>query len=264
MSLDLLACMEENLAGHVSYLQRRLPGMFVDDRDDLLIVDSGLPTDTFNKILRTRLSMNSADRRIEQALEHFRAAQRPFAWWLGPLSAPPGIASTLEQHGLRPAESELGMAVRLDHVPASHELPHGLEIRSVSTREQLDEFCSIQAANWDPPDPAVHGFFTQAADILLDPDCAMRLYVGYLNGEAAAASELFLGGGAAGIHMVSTRREFQRRGIGLAMTWHAATEGARAGMEYAVLQASDQGAPVYTRLGFEAICEFTEYQTVVE
>jgi hypothetical protein len=30
-------------------------------------------------------------------------------------------------------------------------------------------------------------------------------------------------------------------------------------MKLAVLQASDEGAPVYARLGFEAVCEFTEY-----
>jgi len=262
MSRQLLASMEENLAGHVAYVQRRLAGMFVDDREDLLIVDSGLPTDTFNKILRARLDAGNADTRIEEALDHFRAVQRPFAWWIGPLAQPADIEDRLQRHGLRPAETELGMSARLDQLPAALELPPGLEIRAVTTQEQLEHFCAIQAANWDPPDRIVYDFFAQAVVILLTPDCPMRLYVGYLEGEPAAGAELFLGGGAAGIHMVSTRREFQRRGIGFAMTWHAAREGARVGMRTAVLQASDQGAPVYARLGFETVCRFIEYQQV--
>ncbi len=260
MTQQTLEAMDANLAAHVSYVQRRLPGMFVDDRADLLIVDSGLATDTFNKILRTRLEPGTADQRIEEALAHFRGAQRPFSWWLGPLATPEDIGARLKQRGLRPAETELGMAAQLDHLPRALELPQGLEIHPVSTREQLENFCEIQAANWDPPDRLVHAFFARAADILLEPECPMRLYVGYHDGTPAAASELFLGAGAAGIHMVSTRREFQRRGIGFAMTWHAAAEGARLGMKTAVLQASDQGAPVYARLGFEAMCHYTEYQ----
>ncbi len=90
----------------------------------------------------------------------------------------------------------------------------------------------------------------------------MRLYVGYLDGTPAAAAELFLsrGGTVGGLHMISTRACFQRRGIGLAMTWHAAQEARSAGARHIVLQASAQGEPVYRRLGFASLGMLTEYQ----
>jgi len=50
----LLIAAEENLHGHISFLPRSIPGTTVIDRDDLLLIDSGQPSDTFNKIGRAR------------------------------------------------------------------------------------------------------------------------------------------------------------------------------------------------------------------
>jgi ribosomal protein S18 acetylase RimI-like enzyme len=255
----VIAAMEENLAAHVAYVQARMAGMHVVDSPELLLVDSGLASDTFNKILRARLPRRDAPARVRAAVGHFRSRQLPFTWWAGPLSAPEELPALLAEAGLRAAETELGMAVGAAGLPKRIEPPGGLEIRRVEDLEALGHFADINAANWDPPDPAVGEFFRRAAPLVFEAASPMRLYVGYWEGEPAAAAELFLGGGAAGIHMVSTKREFRRRGIGFAMTWRCAKEGVEAGMEAVVLQASADGAPVYARLGFEALCEFTEY-----
>ena len=87
----------------------------------------------------------------------------------------------------------------------------------------------------------------------------MRLYVAYVGGEPAAVSELFLGGGVAGVHMVATAEAFRRRGLGMALTWTALEEGRRRGMKTGALQASAQGQPLYERLGFEPCGRFVEY-----
>lgn len=252
--------MEENLHLHAAWVQQQAPGMCAVDLGGVLVVDSGLDTDTFNKICRARLREDNADRAIEAALDHFRAARRRYAWWLGPLSRPRDLAARLEARGHHRAESELGMAAECSRLPARDETPPGLEIRRVRTLEELRDFAAVNASNCDPPGADVTRFFELAAPLLPHDDCPMRLFTGYFEGAAAATSECFLGGGVAGVHMVSTRREFQRRGIGMAMTWRACGEGRAAGLAAVTLQASDQGRPVYERLGFEALCEFTEYR----
>ena len=40
-----------NLFGHVSFLQARTPGMLIRDMGGAVLVDSGLGSDTFNKVL---------------------------------------------------------------------------------------------------------------------------------------------------------------------------------------------------------------------
>ena len=191
----------------------------------MLLVDSRLPTDTFNKIARARLTEADADRRIAEAVQYFRAAGRPFAWWVGPCSRPLDIERRLEAHGLRAFESELGMAVDLAQLPERMEMPAELEIRPVLDAVELADFAAVSAANWEPPDTAVLTFYESAAPVLLQKDCPMRLFVGYAEDKAVASGELFLSPGVAGIYAVSTRKEFQRRGIGLAMTWTLAAEG---------------------------------------
>ena len=256
----LLAAMEENLHGHVAFVQRRRPEMTVDDREDLLLIDSGLPTDTFNKIARARLTEADANRRIAEAVGHFRTAQRPFSWWVGPGSRPLDLERRLQEHGLRAAESELGMAMELAQLPAQVDAPAGLTVRRVRTATELADFAAVNAANWDPPDLVVLTFYQSAPPVLLDEDCPMRLFVGYVDGYAVAASELFVGGGVAGLYSVSTRTAFRRRGIGSVLTWAAADEARRLGITTATLQASEDGQGVYARLGFRACCHFAEYQ----
>lgn len=255
-----LILMEDNLHAHVAYLQRQLPGMLVDDAEDLLIVDSGLPCETFNKICRARLGERDADERIAEAVDYFRSRQRPFSWWVGPCSRPPDLGARLERAGLRAAERELGMLAKPAHLPRERPAAEGLEIRRVATTAELQDFIRVTAANWEPPDEQVRVFFEAAAGVVLDPACPMRLFVGYADGVAAAASELFLSPQVAGIHMVSTGREFRRRGFGLAMTWTAAWEGCQEGAELVALQASEMGKGVYERLGFEGCGELVEYQ----
>lgn len=51
----LLTAMEENLHGHIAFLQQQRPEMRVEDHKDLLLVDSGLPTETFDKTARAHL-----------------------------------------------------------------------------------------------------------------------------------------------------------------------------------------------------------------
>ena len=97
--------MEDNLHAHFAYLQARLPGMAVLDAPDLLLVDSGLPSDTFNQVARARLDPESAGRRIGEAVARFREAGRPFSWWVGPGSRPLDLPVRLAAHGLRLAET---------------------------------------------------------------------------------------------------------------------------------------------------------------
>lgn len=256
----LLAAMEDNLHGHIAFVQRQQPGMTVDDCSDLLLVDSGLPTDTYNKIARARLREDDADRRIGEAVGHFRRAGRPFAWVVGPGARPLDLEQRLPQHGLRAAECDVGMAMELADLPLQVDIPAGLEIRRVGTVSELADFGDVSAANWDPPDRAVSAFYQGASQILLRQDCPMRLFVGYLQGLAVAASELFLGGGVAGLYGVATRTQFRRRGIGSALTWAAADEARRLGIPTATLQASEDGQGVYARLGFQNCCHFAEFQ----
>lgn len=82
--------MEDNLAGHFTFLPGLTEGMLVEEGLDLVLVDSGLPADTFNAVCRAKLGRACAARRIEGAILHFRRKNLPFSWWVDrSLNQPP-------------------------------------------------------------------------------------------------------------------------------------------------------------------------------
>lgn len=151
-------------------------------RDGLVVVDSGLVSDTFNKVLGARLADDGADARIDEALGYVRGTGRPFTWWVGPCSRPVDLEERLRRRGLRAQEYELGMSLELDRAPADVALSAEATIQSVATAEQLGDFAGVLARLADPPDEDVVRFFVGASHLLLEPDSPMRFFVAYVAG----------------------------------------------------------------------------------
>jgi ribosomal protein S18 acetylase RimI-like enzyme len=255
----LLEAMEENLHQHIGFVQRSIPGMTVLGDEGLLLVDSGLASDTFNKVARARLKESEADRRIAEAVAHFARVRRPFAWWVGPGSRPLDIEKRLVDHGLKNTEAASGMAMEIRNLPAKPGGPRQLSVRRVTCLREITDFAKVFGANWEPPDPAVLAFYTSAIPLLFREQCPMKLFVGYLDGEPVAGCELFVSGGTAGLYSVCTRREFRRGGIGSVMVWVAADHARSQGIATVVLQSTNGAKGVYAGLGFNACGNFAEY-----
>jgi ribosomal protein S18 acetylase RimI-like enzyme len=255
---ETAAAADENLATHFTWVQRQTAGMRASLEDDLVRTECGMDCDTFNAVCRARLAAPRSAARIREAIAWF--AGRPFSWWVGPADEPGDLGRRLEDAGLAASESELAMAASLSTLRDDGAEPGGLEIRRVETGAELSDFARINAANWSPPDRDVVRFYELAAPILLAPGSPIRLYVGYAGGEAVAASELTVGGGVAGLYGISTLASHRRRGFGTALTLRPLLDARAEGLALAVLQASDAGAGVYRRIGFEEFGGITEYK----
>lgn len=260
---DLPRAADENLAAHASWATSQLEGALALRDEELVLVDSGMPCDTFNVICRARLASASAPRRVTEAIAHFQAAARPFSWWLGPGYTPANLPDLLRSAGLTQADTEVAMALDLTAPPDAGSDPPGLAIRRVRTIEDLRAFAAIAAANWEPPDPWVLRFYERTAALLLAADAPRRLYLGTVAGTPVATAEASVGGGVIGLYNISTRPDFRRRGIGLAMTHAPLAEAAGEGYPTAILQAAEAGVGVYARLGFRPFGTITEFKPAV-
>jgi ribosomal protein S18 acetylase RimI-like enzyme len=66
-------------------------------------------------------------------------------------------------------------------------------------------------------------------------------------------------GHIAGLYWVAVDARFRGRGLGAAITAHAANAGRARGCELASLQASPAGEPVYRRMGFTTVRHYLRY-----
>lgn len=250
---------DDNLLAHATYGTRAIPRARIAISEDLAMVDSGLPCDTFNFVCRARLTGPTADRRIRETLDFFRITGHPFSWWLTPGYSPADLPAYLEAAGLVSAESELAMALELSQlmVPA---VPPSLEIRRVRTQTDLDHYARLSAANWSPPDRNLIDYFQLTGGEFLRPDAAEWLYLGLIDGQPVATADLTVGGGVVGLYNISTVPAFRGQGIGSAMTAAPLLEARAAGHGTAILQAAPDGVRIYQRLGFEEFGRITEWK----
>ncbi|HEU4356339.1 MAG TPA: GNAT family N-acetyltransferase [Actinomycetota bacterium] len=81
-----------------------------------------------------------------------------------------------------------------------------------------------------------------------------RVWLGLVEGRAVATATASVSHGFVGVYVVATRPEARGRGYGEAVTWAATL--CRPDLP-ATLQASDMGRPVYERMGYRTVADFT-------
>ncbi len=262
---DALEAADANFVTHAGWLQRRHPAMTVIEQPDLVVIDSGLPCDTFNLVCRARLDPSDAADRARAALARFHQGRRPFSWWVGPNDRPSDLHDVLLAVGLERAETELAMVADVLDPRVREITPqHGFRIERVESEESLRAFAAISAANWTPPDAQVIRFYDLVSSALLSSDCPQWLYVGYLGDAPVATAELTVAGGVVGLYNISTLAACRRRGFGTALTLRPLLDARERGYRTAVLQASPAGVSIYERVGFRPFGEITEYKPRAE
>ncbi|MBI1278312.1 MAG: GNAT family N-acetyltransferase [Anaerolineaceae bacterium] len=257
---ELMTVATANLATHFTWVQHQTSGMYVNRSTNFVLTDCGLPCDTFNAVCQASLTSENAHQAIQSAIDYFAQNKRPFSWWLSPGDQPENLAELLLEVGLQEDYSELAMAADLSQLSRGDLAPNGLEIRRVQTASQLQDFARVISVMWTPPDPEVVRFYQLAAPAILRDDSPMWFYVGYVDNQPVVTGEVTVADGVAGLYNICALPDFRQRGFGTAMTLRPLVDAKANDCTTAILQATEAGARVYKRLGFESFGKITEYK----
>jgi ribosomal protein S18 acetylase RimI-like enzyme len=234
-------------------------GSELHDSDGLRWFHTGLDEGYLNPVLATRLADVDAELRIDELLTELKGRGRSFVWWSTPSCRPAHLGEILATRGLVAEEAWPGMTMAIADLVEPPPVD-GLEIRRVADAAGYDDY-ELTFAPILSPSPAFTRALRDASLRIGFADDAPEVhFVGYLRGEPVATTSLIMAGGAAGIYNVATVEASRGRGIGAALTAHAARFGGRRGLHTAALQASRMGRPVYERLGFRAACDLVPYR----
>ena len=81
----------------------------------------------------------------------------------------------------------------------------------------------------------------------------VRHYLGWLDNVPVGTATLVLSGRVAGVWNVGTLPEYRRQGIAAALMRHILLEARSLGFQSSMLLASNEGMPLYARLGYETL-----------
>ncbi|WP_420718653.1 GNAT family N-acetyltransferase [Streptomyces sp. NRRL S-813] len=85
-------------------------------------------------------------------------------------------------------------------------------------------------------------------------------FTGRFQGQPVGTALMLDAHGVAGIYVVTTAEAHRHQGIGSALTSAALRAGRERGLRTGTLQASNQGAGVYRRMGFQMIDQYELFQ----
>lgn len=226
-------------------MARVSPTGAIEERDGLSLIATGPLLPFLNFAALTRLPDDAA-----AAVDRARRFYEPFGVRFM-LAAPEQIGQALG-----PVAVSLGMepgrSVRMLLTPLDGECAavKGLTLRRVENAEALRLYIDTMTAGF--------GGEPWAAPRILSDPAFLRVpgvthYLGHMDGQPVATAMRLTAHRIAVVANVSTMPAFRRRGIGEAITWHAALDGREEGCLAAYLQASEMGVPVYRRMGFQQV-----------
>jgi len=155
-------------------------------------------------------------------------------------------AAGFEAHGLMPA-----MVVEIDRLAPSP-LPPDCRFGRAGERD-AHEWAEAFAAGYEIPLGVATLFSPVAIPHDPAPDAPVQFFAVWKGGRIISASVLCLMDGVAGIYCVATIPGERGRGIGAFVTAEPLRLARRLGYGVGVLQSSEMGHSVYTRLGFSDV-----------
>ncbi len=130
-----------------------------------------------------------------------------------------------------------------------------LNIVRATDEKTLHDFASVLAND----EIAFKQYFSWVASILADDD-PIEYFVGYVGGKPVVRGLSCYFAQVAGLHWLSTALSERRKGYGKAMQQYRLKRAKDLGYHIAVLQASNEGYPLYRQLGYKECGYFCEYK----
>ncbi|SFS62355.1 GNAT family N-acetyltransferase [Paenibacillus sp. BC26] len=228
--------------------------IMVEQTRELMRYESDLTHPLYNSVIAYHQPLSDKDTKedIERLINGYQARKVPFTWLTWSHDADhANLAQALAENGLKKVDSLSGMSVSLPDWTYISPAIHGLNIKPIRTRAEMNWFREIVLPVFGFEGEAGEALVQISEDAAFGENAAFRHYIGFMDGQPVAAATAIHDGDTIGIYNVATLEGYRRRGLGSALTAHAAREGQAAGGRVAVLLASKMGQGVYQAIGFE-------------
>lgn len=189
---------------------------------------------------------------IDQAIQYFSSKHLPFMWWTS--------AKVLETKGFQFGGVLTGIALDISQgVPTTLPTSSDLKIQIVQTESELKAFTNL-AADAFAMNPKATEQWLALNDSVMKKEEQIH-FMAYFNGVLVGAATLSVSPSSAGIWNLATLSEHRKHGIGGALVHAALIEAKKRQYDQvmAILMPKGLAWGLFTKLGFQAVCEFPFY-----
>lgn len=219
--------------------------------DNVLRYESEVPGPKWSGILMSSCNEDEADSLIEKHMEYFCSkGLLGFMWYVVPSTNPRTMGDKLEAQEFSKVASSPMMSIDLHSLPKRKEIP-GLEIRPVRSKEEMKIFDKVLETQFQLGEATFKKIYEIECSLGFEEDCPRQLYVAYQDGIPVSTNFMLLDDDVAGWYKIATHPDYERRGIGTAMTLAPLYDAKERGYNVGVLQSTEAGHKVYGRLGFK-------------
>lgn len=229
-----------------------LVGAEFQEMKHALLYATGVNYAVCNGVIESDVTRQPSEEEICSVVDLFNAKNLPFIWW--------SSAKILENKGFQFGGILTGIGLDLNGLVLEKPIsPCALKIRIVTSESDLADFNTI-VANAFGMDEMVTEQFLKVNSALMKQQEQLH-FIAQLNDVPVGAVTLSTGETSAGIWNLATLHEYRQQGIGTALI-HAALLEAKA-RQYddimAILMPKGMAWGLFTKLGFESVCEFPFY-----
>jgi len=250
---ELARLEHENYAAAGWRLCSSVEGARVERHDGVLVALTGLPLRLFNQVI-----VESDDASPDTLADLVAIARERSNRFVVTLRAGTDdrLEPTMRNLGLvRLPEDPWMPAMAMHPTTATPPTDDGFEIRRVMDAAGVADHVRASAEGFGAPEAVIAAIVNP--ETFGSPD--VSVYAGYADGEPVSSGLGIRTGRTIGVYNIATIERARRRGYGGAMTSRIVADGAGAGCDVAVLQASSMGLPIYERLGFRTVVEYVAW-----
>lgn len=226
-----------------------VPGVELSMTRNCILGLTGEPLPDFNML--TLGAGPEAEAFLTRSMARAKERGLPLLAMMSPRAAQ-SLGPLAEQLGLSPAGSAPLMVLRAG-TPVSPGAT--MKVTRALGAELVGIAGDLAAAAFDSPRDVI----ARCIDVGITETAGVETYIGWSDGRPMSAVTVTPTGNTAGISVMATWPEHQRRGMGRALLTHVITDYRSRGIERFHLTATEAGRPLYENLGFQAIADLSAW-----
>jgi len=216
-----------------------------------------IPFPIFNSFMKPRLPAGSVENYVDMSITLAQRNNVPVMWWPGAKPLPDDLGKMLVSRGFLRMEGLTGMASWLDRTNLTRETH--LDIKEVLNEDDLSDWCEVVCPAHEVPEPHRGEWAEMFLSAGFGSGSRWRHFVGHVSGAPVAASSSFVGAGVATVANVAVAQDYRGWGFGHDISSVPLKLARDAGFKISTLWSSDQGRPMYEKMGFSPLCKGAMY-----